>query len=659
MFPIFLALASGFLPGVIGDLQAQEPEALRVDATTEARIERELRDIQRAIPGHQWDEPWKMPVEELELELQPLRMSVVQSRVSAWVDILKQHAEQRNATQRVIEKEKRAAEEGGSLDEAYIQALMVRQDGAQERVNRLVERLNVAVDQLEKRGGDVAAERAYIDVVATLRQRLAQEEALKAEARRNAQDAMTEAEKEAAERAVLMASAVESIRRDPPVHERPEPWKISRRELDLELQPLPVAKIKERAEIWSQMLELRVRERNRLLLAVDRPENEAISGALATRATEAEATVQAIVDRMNVMLTMLENRGEDTAALKKYISDVTGIKLNVTNVTVLAKQVWAWVISEAGGVRWGLKILAFLGTLFAAWLLGRIISAILNVAMVRIGNGSAILRETVTGIVRKVIVLIGFVVALSVLGVNITPLVAAIGAAGLVIGLALQGTLSNFASGILILINKPFELGDAINAGGVTGKVDGLTLVNTRIMTFDNQVMYVPNNQIWGDVITNLTGNATRRVDLMFGIGYNDDMTKAETIIYDVISKHPKTLDDPAPTIKVHELGDNSVNFVARPWAKTGDYWDVYWDVTRQVKERFDAEGVGIPFPQRDLHVPGQIEVVLGDRRNKASSRTVPRRAAPSVQQANEKPVNTGGGTGEPGPADDDEAQTD
>lgn len=209
--------------------------------------------------------------------------------------------------------------------------------------------------------------------------------------------------------------------------------------------------------------------------------------------------------------------------------------------------------------------------------------------------------------------IVGLIMAITMLGVSAGPLLAMIGAAGLVVGLALQGTLSNFASGIMILVNRPYDVGDAISAGGVAGKVEAMNLVSTTILTFDNQAMVVPNNQIWNGVITNITGRSTRRVDLMFGIGYGDDVAKAMSVLEETVKAHPKVLQDPAPVVRVHELGDNSVNLIARPWSQTGDYWDVYWDLLRDVKARFDREGINIPYPQRDLHIPGPIEVTLSN----------------------------------------------
>jgi small conductance mechanosensitive channel len=182
-------------------------------------------------------------------------------------------------------------------------------------------------------------------------------------------------------------------------------------------------------------------------------------------------------------------------------------------------------------------------------------------------------------------------------------LLAGLGIAGFVIGFALQDTLSNFASGLMILVYRPYDVGDAIEAGGVIGSVSQMNLVSTMIMTFDNQLLVVPNNKIWGDVIRNITNQNTRRVDMTFGIGYSDDVSKAERVLTEIVTSHEKVLEDPAPMIRLHELGDSSVNFIVRPWSKTSDYWDVYWDVTREVKRRFDTEGISIPFPQRDVHI--------------------------------------------------------
>ena len=153
------------------------------------------------------------------------------------------------------------------------------------------------------------------------------------------------------------------------------------------------------------------------------------------------------------------------------------------------------------------------------------------------------------------------------------------------------------------MINRPFDVGDVVSAGGVTGTIDQMNLVSTRFKTFDNQAIYVPNNEIWNNVITNITANETRRVDLEFGVGYNDDFEQAERIIQEIVTAHELVLKDPEPTVITHALGDSSVNIVCRPWAKTSDWWAVKTDVTRAVKKRFDEAGISIPYPQTDVHL--------------------------------------------------------
>jgi len=325
---------------------------------------------------------------------------------------------------------------------------------------------------------------------------------------------------------------------------------------------------------------------------------------LLDRVTRLREEQTAIIDRYNVVLGSWEAKGGDGSAHRQYIKAVAGIDVDVSDTSAAWAAVKGWLVSEKGGQRWLWNLLRFLGVLVGTWVVARVFGRVLHVVIARfIGKVSKLAENVLIRSLKMLIWVIGLVVALSMLQVDITPLLAAIGAAGLVIGLALQGTLSNIASGVMILINRPFDVDDIVSAGGVTGKISEMTLVTTIFRTFDNQTVIVPNNEIWGQVITNITANDIRRVDLVFGVSYGDDLDRAERIMRQVVEAHELVLDDPEPMIKVHELADSSVNFICRPWAKTEDYWTVFWDLTRQVKQRFDAEGVSIPFPQRDVHV--------------------------------------------------------
>jgi small conductance mechanosensitive channel len=202
-------------------------------------------------------------------------------------------------------------------------------------------------------------------------------------------------------------------------------------------------------------------------------------------------------------------------------------------------------------------------------------------------------------------VLLAFVVlaALGNLGVQTTSLVAILGASALAVGLALQGSLANFAAGVIIILFRPFKVGDRIEAGGVEGFVEDIQIFNTILRTPDNKTVIIPNANITSDNIINYSTKGILRIDMVFGIGYDDDLLQAKRILQDILAADEGVLNDPAPTVAVMELADSSVNFAVRPFVKSADYWSVYFRVTEQVKLRFDAEGVSIPFPQQDVHL--------------------------------------------------------
>jgi len=215
--------------------------------------------------------------------------------------------------------------------------------------------------------------------------------------------------------------------------------------------------------------------------------------------------------------------------------------------------------------------------------------------------------ETLVSFVRNLsyIALLAFVViaALNQLGIQTASFIAVIGAAGLAIGLALQGSLANFAAGVLMIIFKPFKVGDFIDGAGATGTVEKIEIFTTQLKTPDNKTIIVPNAKMTGDNITNFTAKGTRRVDLVFGISYGDDIDKARNIIQEIIDQDERTMKDPASMVVVSELADSSVNFTVRVWTSVDNYWSFYFDTIEKVKKQFDANGVSIPLPQRDVHV--------------------------------------------------------
>ncbi|HNX53308.1 MAG TPA: mechanosensitive ion channel, partial [Pontiellaceae bacterium] len=193
--------------------------------------------------------------------------------------------------------------------------------------------------------------------------------------------------------------------------------------------------------------------------------------------------------------------------------------------------------------------------------------------------------------------------ALGQLGVQTTSFIAVLGAAGLAVGLALQGSLSNFASGVMIIIFRPFKIGDYVEGGGTGGTVKAIHIFTTTLTTGDNKRVIVPNSKMMGDNIINYSAEGTRRLDLTASIGYGDSIDKAKAVLQDILAKEPRVLKDPAPFVGVSKLAESSVDFTVRPWVQSADYWPVCFDLNEAIKKRFDAEGLSIPFPQRDVHL--------------------------------------------------------
>lgn len=213
-----------------------------------------------------------------------------------------------------------------------------------------------------------------------------------------------------------------------------------------------------------------------------------------------------------------------------------------------------------------------------------------------------ILVNFASSIASSIMLVIVLIAALDRLGVDTTSFIAVLGAAGLAVGLALKDSLQNFAAGIMMIIFRPFKLGDFIEAGGVSGVVEKINVFSTIMKTGDNREIIIPNGQIYAGAITNFSARDTRRIDMVFGIGYGDDMLKAKQIMEDILTSHELILDDPAPVIMLAELGDSSVNFNVRPWVKSSDYWPVRSDLLEKIKLAFDENNISIPYPQMDIH---------------------------------------------------------
>ncbi|MGF1910367.1 mechanosensitive ion channel [Vibrio kasasachensis] len=313
---------------------------------------------------------------------------------------------------------------------------------------------------------------------------------------------------------------------------------------------------------------------------------------------------------MRDLITIGDHLGLETSEYKRLAFEVTGnITHDLLNTQVILAIItnWStnafdWLVDNAPQHLFELMIFVII-LLIAKGLASIARKIVTKTVSSKNLKMSQLMQDFFVSMSGKAVWVVGIMVGLSQIGLNLAPILTGFGIAGVIIGFALQDTLSNFAAGMMLLIYRPFDVGDFVYAGGVDGKVSHMSLVNTTIRTFDNQIIIVPNSKIWGDVIKNVTHERIRRVDMVFGIGYNDDLLHAESVLLDIITSHSAVLRAPEPMIKVHTLNTSSIDFIVRPWVKTEDYWDVYWDVTKEVKLRFDREGISIPFPQQDVHL--------------------------------------------------------
>lgn len=257
---------------------------------------------------------------------------------------------------------------------------------------------------------------------------------------------------------------------------------------------------------------------------------------------------------------------------------------------------------DAYVVPWAINIVLAL----AIFVVGRwIVKLVVNLLerVLKRAKLDQMLINFISSILNALLLLFVIVAALDRLGVDTTSLIAVVGAAGLAVGLAMQDSLKNFAAGVLMIVFRPFREGDFVEAGGVSGIVEHISIFSTVMRTGDNREVIVPNGAIYSGVITNYSKRETRRVDMVFGIGYDADLLKAKRILGEILAEDARVLPDPAPVIAVAALADSSVNFNVRPWVKSADYWSVFWDTNEKVKLRFDQEGISIPFPQMDVHL--------------------------------------------------------
>ncbi|MGI9522711.1 MAG: mechanosensitive ion channel family protein [Hyphomicrobiaceae bacterium] len=378
-------------------------------------------------------------------------------------------------------------------------------------------------------------------------------------------------------------------------------------ELEIRLVPLTGDDLKKLAKEWLKIVKSKTEEVVQAQVAITKTDG-AVEDAAREKLTQIDLERRDLFDKYSSVLNAWEKKGgdaKDIASYRAYRNAIIVEEARTTDFTTLVARALTWFTDEDGGIYLlksiGIIILSVLALLFAAGVVRRLARRWIG----HVPNVSKLLQAFLVGIIYWVVLALGLMIVLSAVGVDITPLFALIGGASFIIAFALQDTLGNLASGLMIMIYRPFDEGDYVDVGGVAGTVKAVSIVATTVTTPDNQVIVIPNKNVWGNIITNVTASETRRVDLVFGISYDDSIPETLRVLEGAVASHPLVLKEPEPIIRVHELADSSVNFICRPWTKTSDYWTVYWDLMRQVKERFDEAGISIPYPQQDIHVKG------------------------------------------------------
>ena len=395
---------------------------------------------------------------------------------------------------------------------------------------------------------------------------------------------------------------------DPPTYpSRLDDPDIGLDEFRLRLLPLTSDELEPLAEAWRDRAKDATQAVVEQMVEIRDEGSEATEAQKQVRSTLVEQR-KAIFDRYAAVVSSLEAKGgapDLVSQLRTYQKAITvEEKANLTPAEIMDHTL-DWMLSPEGGIQFALRVAVVVGSFLGLLVVARIVRRWARRVFERVPTLSKLLQGFLAMAVYWITLAIGLMVVLAALGVNITPLFALVGGASFIIAFAMQDTLGNLAAGLMIMINRPFDEGDYVTIGGKGGTVRKVSVVATTIATPDNQVIIIPNSKVWGDVITNVTASDTRRVDMVFGIGYEDSIEKAQQVLERVVFEHPKILSDPEPLIRVNELGESSVNFIVRPWVKAEDYWDVYWDLTAKVKEVFDANGLTIPFPQTEMRIKG------------------------------------------------------
>jgi len=327
-----------------------------------------------------------------------------------------------------------------------------------------------------------------------------------------------------------------------------------------------------------------------------------LKNQLVVNATNLQSGRTAVVDRFNVILEELDRKGGDSKSYRKYIEAITKAEIDVKDTEGLGVRVLSWLKSDEGGLRWASNIGKFVGIVLASAIVSQILGFVIS-KLLKLSKTSKLMRQFTVVVINRGGIVVGVLLALTALEVSLAPVLTVLGGASFVLAFALQSNLGNFASGLMLMVYKPFDVGDEVKIGSLWGWVDSISLANTKIKGFGGQMFTVPNNTVWSDTIENLTTSDIRKVKFSFRISFDQDVTKIEKVLVDLFKSHPKILEEPAPSTFVFDIEDEYINLIASGWAKTDEFWKVSADILRTIQKRFEQEGIKLGAPAQDIRI--------------------------------------------------------
>ena len=328
-----------------------------------------------------------------------------------------------------------------------------------------------------------------------------------------------------------------------------------------------------------------------------------LKNQLVSNVTELQAERTAIIDRFEIVLDELAKKGGEINSYNNYIKAVSGIEIDLQDTEGLSVRLMGWLQSEEGGLRWAIKLSMFVGIVVASIVISQIIGAIINRSLARFGNVSDVFRRLVVLIIKRGGVVVGFFLALTVFEVSLGPVLALVGGTSFILAFALQNNLANLASGFMLMIYKPFDVNDEIIVGDISGVVHSITLANSIIRGWNGELITMPNNTVWGSIITNMTTEETRCVAIVIRFPFSYNIYRVEQILRETASSHPLSLEKPAPTTVALTYTEYCVKVKLKSWAKTTDYFTLKGDLHRMIQQRFEQEGISIALPAQDIRI--------------------------------------------------------